>query len=89
MRYIHITTREQKRKQQTPTHPPTQPPNQPTNQTKMGKKGGGVRVKTLGPKGGAAKMVNPMEDLMVPPEDMVRLPPPPDRAYQIFWPIRE
>jgi hypothetical protein len=54
----------------------------------MGKKGGKVRIKQMGskaPKG----MVNPMEDLMIPPEEMINLPPPPDRAYQIFWPIRK
>ena len=53
----------------------------------MGKKGGGrVRVKQVGPKGPKA-MVNPMADLMTPPEDMINLPPPPDRSFQLFWPI--
>jgi hypothetical protein len=60
----------------------------------MGKKkgGGGVRIKQVGPtkqQKAAMNMGNPMEDLMVPPEDMVNLPPPPNRNFQIFWPIRE
>ena len=57
-----------------------------------GKKGGGVRIKQVGGANAkAAKALmnsNPMEDLMIPPEDMVHLPPPPDRNLQIFWPIR-
>lgn len=57
-----------------------------------GKKGGQVRV--LGPnKATKAAMnamnTNPMEDMMIPPDQMVQLPPPPNRNYQIFWPIRE
>jgi signal recognition particle subunit SRP19 len=56
----------------------------------MGKKGGnrGVRIKQMGPKG-AGKMFNPMDDLAIPQEEMINLPPPPDRKYQIFWPIRK
>jgi hypothetical protein len=58
----------------------------------MGKKGGGVRIKQMGPKGsgpgGQMPFTNPMEDLMIKPEDMVHLPPPPDRNYQLFWPLR-
>jgi signal recognition particle subunit SRP19 len=57
------------------------------------KKGGGVRIKQVGPNKAAKAMMNmsanPMEDLMIPPEEMVHLPPPPDRNCQIFWPIRE
>lgn len=55
----------------------------------MGKKGGnrGVRIKQMGPK--APKMFNPMEDLAIPQEEMIHLPPPPDRNYQIFWPMRK
>mmetsp|Transcript_29409 Transcript_29409/g.45268 ORF Transcript_29409/g.45268 Transcript_29409/m.45268 type:complete len:210 (-) Transcript_29409:96-725(-) len=54
----------------------------------MGKKGGKVRVKQMGakaPKG----LMNPMDALAIPPEEMIHLPPPPDRSYQIFWPIHE
>jgi len=55
----------------------------------MGKKGGGrVRVKQVGPKVPSA-MMNPMEALQIPPEEMVQLPPQPDRKYQIIWPIRK
>ena len=57
----------------------------------MGKKGGnrGVRIKQMGGAKGAGKMFNPMEDLAIPQEEMINLPPPPDRKYQIFWPIRK
>jgi signal recognition particle subunit SRP19 len=56
----------------------------------MGKKGGnrGVRIKQMGPKA-PNKMMNPMDALTIPPEEMIHLPPTPDRSYQIFWPIRE
>lgn len=54
----------------------------------MGKKGGKIRLKQVGPKGPKA-MMNPMDDLMIPPEEMINLPPPPDRSFQIFWPISE
>ena len=56
----------------------------------MGKKGGnrGVRIKQVGPKAPKG-MMNPMDALAIPPEEMIHLPPPPDRNYQIFWPIRE
>ncbi|KAG7362976.1 signal recognition particle SRP19 [Nitzschia inconspicua] len=60
----------------------------------MGKKKGNVRV--LGPNKAAKAAMqqlqqNPMEEFMngIPPEEMVHLPPPPDRNYQIFWPIHE
>lgn len=54
----------------------------------MGKKGGnrGVRIKQVGPKM-PKNMMNPMDALAIPPEEMIHLPPPPDRSYQIFWPI--
>lgn len=51
------------------------------------KKGGQVRIK--GPKmPPAVPMMNPMEDF-VAPNEMVHLPPPPDRSYSINWPIYE
>lgn len=54
----------------------------------MGKKGGGrVRVKQVGPK--VPSVMNPMDALQIPPEEMIRLPPQPDRKYQIIWPIRK
>eukprot|EP00934_Nitzschia_sp_Nitz4_P001478 Nitzschia sp. Nitz4//scaffold5_size260463//18311//19042//NITZ4_000938-RA/size260463-augustus-gene-0.25-mRNA-1//-1//CDS//3329555208//1478//frame0 len=52
----------------------------------MGRKGG-IRIKQVGPK--APKMFNPMEDLAIPPEEMINMPPPPDRSFQLFWPIHE
>ena len=63
----------------------------------MGKKrGGGIRIKQQGPTKAQKDMMkqmanggNPMQDLMVPPEDMVHLPPAPDRNFQMFWPIRK
>ena len=59
----------------------------------MGKsKGGnrGVRIKQVGPKAPMKGLVNPMEALSsIPPEEMVHLPPSPDRSYQIFWPVRK
>jgi signal recognition particle subunit SRP19 len=56
----------------------------------MGKKGGnrGVRIKSVGPKA-SKSLMNPMDALTIPPEEMIHLPPTPDRSYQIFWPIRE
>ena len=55
----------------------------------MGKKaaGGRVRIKQVG--GKAPAMVNPMADLMVPPEDQIYLPPKPDTNTAIVWPISE
>ena len=59
------------------------------------KKGGGVRIKQVGPKGPSAQnlqaALNPLEELSkgINPQDMVNLPPPPDRSYQVFWPITE
>mmetsp|Transcript_1635 Transcript_1635/g.4020 ORF Transcript_1635/g.4020 Transcript_1635/m.4020 type:complete len:219 (+) Transcript_1635:177-833(+) len=57
----------------------------------MGKKGGGnrMRIKQVGPKGMGKAMMNPLDDLAIAPEEMIQLPPPPDRNYQIFWPIHE
>jgi signal recognition particle subunit SRP19 len=55
----------------------------------MGKKKGAVRVKQVGPKMPPMMPVNPMEAFQIPPEEMVNLPPDPDRKYQIFWPMHE
>jgi hypothetical protein len=54
----------------------------------MGKGNRGVRIKQVGPKAGKA-MMNPMDALAIPAEEMIHLPPTPDRNYQIFWPIRK
>jgi signal recognition particle subunit SRP19 len=54
----------------------------------MGKRKGGVRVKQVGPKAPAMPM-NPMEALQIPPTEMIQLPPPADRSYQVFWPLQE
>jgi len=54
-----------------------------------------VRVKQTGPTKAQKDMMkqmasgNPMGDFMIPPEDMVHLPPAPDRNFQMFWPIQE
>jgi len=54
-----------------------------------------VRVKQTGPTKAQKDMMkqmasgNPMGDFMIPPEDMVHLPPAPDRNFQMFWPIRK
>jgi signal recognition particle subunit SRP19 len=54
----------------------------------MGKKrAGAVRIKQVGPK--APAQLPSMEDFVIPPEEMIHLPPPPDRKYQVFWPIHE
>jgi len=62
----------------------------------MGRKGGGVRIKQQGPTKAQKDMMkqmanggNPMEEFMVPPKDMVHLPPAPDRNFQMFWPMQE
>ncbi len=47
----------------------------------------GVRIKQVGPK--VPKMFNPMEELAIPPDEIINLPPPPDRNFQLFWPIRK
>ena len=62
-----------------------------TNDKIMGKKkGGGVRVKQVGSNKMPAMMpLNPMEDLQIPADEMIHLPPPPNRKYQIFWPMHE
>lgn len=55
----------------------------------MGKKGNrGVRIKQVGPKVPSMPM-NPMDAFQIPPEDMIHLPPQPDRKYQVIWPITE
>src|SRR6056300_552932 len=53
------------------------------------KKGGGVRVKQVGPKQAPQMPLNPMEALQIPADEMVHLPPPPDRSYKVYWPIQE
>jgi hypothetical protein len=57
----------------------------------MGKNGGnrGVRIKQVGPKG--PKLFNPMDELAAgfPTDEMINLPPSPDRKFQMFWPIRK
>merc|ERR1719148_7947 len=53
-----------------------------------GKKGGGVRIRQLGPKGGSAAL-NPMADFAIPPEDMIHLPPKQDSKMTHVWPLRE
>ena len=62
----------------------------------MGRKGGSVRIKQTGPTKAQKDMMkqmasggNPMDDLMIPPKDMVHLPPAPDRNLQYFWPMRK
>lgn len=54
----------------------------------MGKKKGAVRVKQVGPKMPSAA-VNPMDAFQIPNDEMIRLPVPPDRSYQVFWPMHE
>jgi signal recognition particle subunit SRP19 len=53
----------------------------------MGKKKGAFRVKQVGPKVGNA--LNPLADLMIPPEEMITLPPKPDPKTMHFWPLHE
>lgn len=56
------------------------------------KKGGGVRIKQVGPKLPASGLLgNPMDALLNDPAvaQQIHLPPPPDRNYQIFWPLGE
>ena len=60
----------------------------------MGKSKGGPRIKQVGPSRAQKAMMqaassNPMEDLMIPPDQMVNLPPPPDRTLKLFWPLRK
>ena len=55
---------------------------------KMGKKKGGVRIKQVGPKGVGSNL-NPLADLMIPPEEMINLPPKPDTNTMHFWPLRK
>uniref|UniRef100_A0A7S4HHE7 Uncharacterized protein n=1 Tax=Odontella aurita TaxID=265563 RepID=A0A7S4HHE7_9STRA len=53
----------------------------------MGKKGGKVRVKQVGPKGGMTG--NPLADLAISPEEMINLPPKPDANISHVWPMSE
>mmetsp|Transcript_26454 Transcript_26454/g.39136 ORF Transcript_26454/g.39136 Transcript_26454/m.39136 type:complete len:239 (-) Transcript_26454:46-762(-) len=56
----------------------------------MGKKSGGrVRVKQMGPKGGMPNIGNPMEELAIPPDQMIQLPPPVDKNMSQIWPLGE
>ena len=55
-----------------------------------------MRIKQQGPTKAQKDMMkqmanggNPMDEFMIPPEDMVHLPPAPDRNFQMFWPIRK
>jgi len=55
----------------------------------MGKKAGGrVRIKQVGPKGGA-NMLNPLADLAIPPDQMVNLPPKMDSKITHCWPLSQ
>jgi len=58
------------------------------------KKGGGVRIKQVGPKQGGvanpAALLNPMEAMMNDPAaQQIQMPPQPNRSYQMFWPLHE
>lgn len=55
----------------------------------MGKRAGAVRVKQMGPKMPPMAAMPTLEDFATPPEAMLHLPPPPDRSYQVIWPMRE
>jgi len=56
----------------------------------MGKKASGrVRMKQLGPKGGMPNIGNPMEELAIPPGDMIQLPPPVDKTLCQIYPVNE
>ena len=48
-----------------------------------------MRVKQVGPKQAPQMPLNPMEALQIPADEMVHLPPPPDRSYKVYWPIQE
>lgn len=52
------------------------------------KSGGKVRIKQIGPKGGAAA-ANPMADLAISPEDMIHLPPKQDSNTTHVWPMNQ
>ena len=54
----------------------------------MGKRGGGrVRVKQVGPK--MPSIGNPLDSFAIPPEDMIQLPPKPNKNAAIIWPLSE
>mmetsp|Transcript_34370 Transcript_34370/g.34950 ORF Transcript_34370/g.34950 Transcript_34370/m.34950 type:complete len:94 (+) Transcript_34370:115-396(+) len=68
----------------------------------MGRKGGGgMRIKQMGPTkeqrammkemqaAQNGEMKNPMDEFMIPPDQMINLPPTPDRNYKMFWPMRK
>jgi signal recognition particle subunit SEC65 len=52
----------------------------------MGKKKGGPRIKQIGPKPSQLMQPPNLADAFIPQEE-IRLPPPPDRNYQIIWPL--
>jgi len=52
-------------------------------------KGGRVRIKQHGPKGGGAAALNPMADLAIPPEEMIHLPPKHDPNTTHVWPMTQ
>jgi signal recognition particle subunit SRP19 len=74
-------------------------PHNITNNFIMGKKSGGIRVKQVMPKmPNIPSNFNPMEEMMQTMQqgigggmmdEMMRLPPPVNRKYQVFWPIHE
>jgi len=47
-----------------------------------------VRVKQVGPKG-MSGMGNPMDELAIPPDQMIKLPPPKDKNMSQIWPLNE
>lgn len=53
------------------------------------KKGGGVRIKQVGPKQPQMPMMNPLEAMQQMSPDQLMLPPTPNRKYQVYWPIQE
>ena len=69
----------------------------------MGRKGGGggMRVKQMGGPTKEQKAMmkqmaesggmggNPMDQFAIPPDQMINLPPTPNRKTQIFWPMRK
>jgi signal recognition particle subunit SRP19 len=45
-------------------------------------------MKQVGPKG-AVSMGNPLDDLTIPPDEMIQLPPPVDKSLSQIWPLSE
>jgi signal recognition particle subunit SRP19 len=46
-------------------------------------------VKQLGPKGGMPMIGNPMDELSIPPDEMIQLPPRMDKSFSQIWPLSE